>query len=1021
MPAMNYRLALDLGTTSIGWAVLRLDKEDKPCAVVKLGSRIFSDGRHPKTGTSLAVERRLARQMRRRRDRLLKRKQRMQVALVELGLLPQDKTARQALVTLDPYALRAKGLDKPLSGPEFGRALLHLNQRRGFKSNRKTDSKDNDSGALKSAIKKLRLELDNEGHRTLGEWLNKRQLDGKPVRARLSGSSVKDRAYNFYADRSMIEHEFDTLWTAQSAHNPALFSDTARDKLKDILLFQRKLKPVLPGRCTLEPELHRAPLALPSSQRFRVLQELNNLRIVDPDLNETPLTLEQRNTVAEALERRKDIPFTTLRNRLLKLPSDTRFNLEDIKRDRLKGNLSSVSLGHKNVMGEAWHKLSLTEQDAIVSQLLQEESEQTLTHWLIENTGVDHSTAQAMSNASLPEGYGSLSKQALSLIVPQLTESVITYDKAVLAAGYESHSQLAFGEGTGEILTELPYYGIPLKRYVAFEKPDPRNDEERYGKIANPTVHIGLNQIRVVVNALIKRYGPPAEVHIEVARDLKLSRERKQEIQRDQKRRQDRNQDMLQQACVILGETAEHISRSRRRAISQKMQLWTELNPDDCADRRCPFSGRQISVQQLLSDELEIEHILPFSQTLDDSMNNKTVAYREANRLKGNKSPFEAFGDDAYAAQGYVYNEILLRANKMRNNAKTKRFAANAMEQWRGENDFLARAINDTAYLARVAKQYLSCVCPHNKVVTVPGRLTALLRGHYGLNQLLSGSSHKNRDDHRHHAIDAAVIGITDRALLQKVANANKSARQQQLSKLIDTMPQPWPSFRQQVAQAVEHIWVSHKPDHGYQGAMHEDTAWGFRADGKATMRKRDEHNNRERVFANKKLIPISEPGLTRHGTTEDGQPKAYKGYVGGSNYCIEIYRDDKGKWQGEVISTFQAYQLVKTHGEATAWRRLRDPNISQSGLPLTMRLMRDDAVEMPVNGEMQTLRVANITANKQIFFAPVHEANVDARNRDKEDGFSYVSKRPGSLMAANAITVSIDPMGRKHRRNRRH
>ncbi|MGB0865570.1 MAG: type II CRISPR RNA-guided endonuclease Cas9, partial [Granulosicoccaceae bacterium] len=149
---MNYRLALDLGTTSIGWAILRLDKENKPCAIVKLSSRIFSDGRHPKTGASLAVDRRLARQMRRRRDRLLKRKRRMQEALVNLGFLPADKEARKALVDLDPYTLRAIGLDKPLTGPEFGRALLHLNQRRGFKSNRKTDTKDNDSGALKSAI-----------------------------------------------------------------------------------------------------------------------------------------------------------------------------------------------------------------------------------------------------------------------------------------------------------------------------------------------------------------------------------------------------------------------------------------------------------------------------------------------------------------------------------------------------------------------------------------------------------------------------------------------------------------------------------------------------------------------------------------------------------------------------------------------------------------------------------------------------------------------------------------------------
>jgi len=649
-----------------------------------------------------------------------------------------------------------------------------------------------------------------------------------------------------------------------------------------------------------------------------------------------------------------------------------------------------------------------------VIELLGQESELELKQWLTDAIDVDEETAQALANASLPDGYGSLSLEALEKILPALSKDVTTYDKAVIAAGFESHSQLTFGETTGEVLNELPYYGIPLKRFVAFEKPDPKSDEERYGKIANPTVHIGLNQIRVVVNALIKRYGAPSEVHIEVTRELKLSREKKLEIQKDQKKRQDRNRDLVEKACEILGETAEHMNRSRRRAISQKMQLWTELNPDDCADRRCPFSGKQISIKQLLSDEVEIEHILPFSQTLDDSMNNKTVAYREANRLKGNNSPFEAFGDGTYAKEGYVYDEILLRANKMRNHHKTKRFAANAMEAWRGENDFLARAITDTAYLARVAKQYLSCICPAQRVVTIPGRLTALLRGHYGLNQLLSGSAHKNRDDHRHHAIDAAVIGITDRALLQKIAIANAKARGQQLTKLIEDMPQPWPTFRQQVESAVEHIWVSHKPDHGYQGAMHEETAWGFGKDGLATMRKRDENNRRERVHAKKKLIPITEPRQVRHGMDENGDPKPYKGYVGGSNYCIEIWRDEKGKYQGEVVSTFEAYQLVHEHGEKVAFQKLRDGKTTISGHSLVMRLMRNDLVEFDFNDCRVTFRVTKMTANAQIFFAPHQESNVDARNRDKDAPFNYISKYAGSLIKAKAVAVRIDPIGRK-------
>ncbi|MDP4835743.1 MAG: hypothetical protein NWS01_01140 [Burkholderiales bacterium] len=151
MAKMRYRLAVDLGTTSLGWAMVRLNEENEPNAVIKAGVRIFSDGRNPKDGSSLAVTRREARSMRRRRDRLLKRKARMTKSLIEHGFFPEGEKERKALVTLNPYTLRARGLDEALKPEEFARALFHINQRRGFKSNRKTDKKDNESGALKQA------------------------------------------------------------------------------------------------------------------------------------------------------------------------------------------------------------------------------------------------------------------------------------------------------------------------------------------------------------------------------------------------------------------------------------------------------------------------------------------------------------------------------------------------------------------------------------------------------------------------------------------------------------------------------------------------------------------------------------------------------------------------------------------------------------------------------------------------------------------------------------------------------
>lgn len=1010
LPAMRYRLGIDLGSSSIGWCMIRLDKRDQPCAVIRMGVRIFPDGRDPKDGSSLAVTRRLARQARRRRDRLLKRKSRLIDALVRLGFFPADVKERKALEKLDPYALRRKGLYEALNGPEFARALFHINQRRGFKSNRKTDTRDQERGLMKKAINELRERLDQEGCKTVGEWLARRHGQGLSVRARLRGRTAKDKAYDFYIDRSLIEQEFDVLWEVQKSLNPGLFTEQARDELKDILLYQRPLKPVTPGRCTFYPDDERAPLALPSTQRFRVYQELNQLRLINPDLTERPLSVEERDKLAHLLEK-GNLTFNKIR-KTLGLDSSMGFNLEDERRDRIKGNATSLALRKEACFGDAWDGFSLEQQDAVVEQLVNEPSESALIQWLTENTGVEQERAEEISNISLPEGYGALGRQALARILPELTKDVLTYDKAAKNAGFDSHSALSHFQQTGETMEALPYYGEPLQRHVGFgsgELDDP--PEKRFGKIANPTVHIGLNELRKVVNTLIARYGHPSEVIVEVARELKLSRKKKQEIERDQAGRQKRNKALVAEACEILGLDSDHIYGAKRRELSQKMQLWTELNPKDVADRRCPYTGEQIGIEKLLSPEVEIEHILPFSMTLDDSLNNKTVCLRRANREKGNRTPYDAFG--AQKVPGYDYEDMLKRARCMPR-AKAWRFGPDAMQRWlRDEQDFLARALNDTAYLSRISREYLTLICPQVRVI--PGRMTAMLRRKFGLSTLLGGSPAKNRDDHRHHAIDAAVIAVTDQGLLQRFAKASASTRERQLDRLVEEMPLPWPSYREHVARAVKSIRVSHRPDHGYQGAFHEATAWGLRNDGQAMRRELPEGGGtREtKVKRSDAMVHISSTtDPERHGRDAEGNPRAYKAYLGGNNYCIEIVKNNKGRWQGEVVTTYQAYQLVRKHGESEGWKRLRESTHSQSGKPLVMRLMIGDMLLLESDGEKDLFRVCQIKQSGQIILAQHNEANVDARNRDKEDQFRYLSKMPGSLQKAQARYVTISPIG---------
>ena len=220
----------------------------------------------------------------------------------------------------------------------------------------------------------------------------------------------------------------------------------------------------------------------------------------------------------------------------------------------------------------------------------------------------------------------------------------------------------------------------------------------------------------------------------------------------------------------------------------------------------------------MFSSEVEVEHILPFSRTLDDSMANKTLAFREANRGKRNQTPEEAWSGEAYEA-------IQHRAAALPRN-KAWRFKPGAMERFQNENrDFLARQLNETRHLSRLAKEYVGKVTGDDNVWVVTGQLTALLRQRWGLNS----SNTKDRNNHRHHAIDAATIGVIDRNILQEVARrAGVREDGDRLDEITRDVPEPYVGFRENVRACVNRLIVSHKPEHGTGGALHEDTAYGL-------------------------------------------------------------------------------------------------------------------------------------------------------------------------------------------------
>ena len=1044
---MKTRLALDLGTNSIGWTLFRLDQDDSPAAIIRGGVRIFGDGRDPQSGTSLAVDRRLARQARRTRDRRIKRMKRVMDALVSFNLMPANIEERRQLEVLDPYELRKRGLDEKLEPYEFGRAVFHLAKRRGFQSNRKVDLEDDDSSVLKSRIKEVREELASSGFRTIGEWLAMRKAHGLGTRARLTGTGSQDRGYDLYVDRAMVLGEFDLFWEAQAKYHPELLTEERKEVVFEAISFQRPLRPVSPGRCVLEPEEHRAPIALSSSQRFRIYQEVNNLKFDNSEYHMQSLSLEQRDLLIEKLLTQKKMTFAGIR-RALGLSRTTKINLEGIKREELSGDQVASNFSHEEMFGSAWYEYSLQEQDAIVEFLLEESDEEKAIALLQERYGVTEKSAQQIASCRLPSGYYRLSRLAMSKVLPELQKDVVVYSSAVRAAGYSSHSALGHTEQSGEIFEQLPYYGEILQRHVGFGDPNAESPELKFGKIANPTVHIALGQLRLVVNEIAREYGRPTQVVLEVTRDLKLSIKQQREIDKDQAARQKENERIRTEIAPVLGCSPEAV----KRADIEKYRLWEELG--DVMDRQCPYSGKTIGIADLFSNRVQVEHILPFARTLDDAMSNKTVAMLKANQEKGNRTPFEAFGS---SPSGYDYAEIMLRASKMPDN-KSWRFREDAMERYEGDRDFLARSLNDTAYVARLAREYVSAMVGPNDVWAVPGRVTGRIRNLWQMSKVLDPEdSRKNRDDHRHHAIDAAVLGVVDRGSLKSFSDANKRD-DGALTARIEAMPMPWETYFEHVKRMVEGIHVSHRPNHGYQRQMALDTQYGLRSDGKVAFRRSlDSFESRKalddaalvderlkerllalipaeltgvefkaslshagealnvrrvRVLKTLKTTPISlllnqQHRAPRSSRTLTGME--YKALDGNANYCIEIVEGANGKWVGEVISTQQAYKIIRESGSD----KLRQQHRSQSGKILVMRLMRDDVCRFEIGGIPHFMRLCVLGSKGSMSFAEINEGNVDKRNRDGDDDFKYVSKSARSLQTASGIKVDVSPSGR--------
>ena len=1039
------RLGLDIGTNSIGWCLIENDTQ-----IIGIGVRIFTDGRDPKSGASLAVDRRMARGMRRRRDRYLGRRSAFLESLVTHGLMPTDADEARLITEYDPYQLRQRALDERLTPHEIGRALFHLNQRRGFKSNRKAErrQKNSEDGKIASGAQQLDNEMAAIGARTLGEFLSGRETK----RVRMGG---ENQTYDFYPQRRHIEEEFAAIWTSQAVHHPTLLTEDTHAALHRILFFQRPLKEQEVGYCTfaglngVPQDERRLPKAHPLFQQRRLYEEVNQLRIVSAGAADRPLTRDQRDKLILKLRDKKRMSFESL-GKLIRLGEGERFNKESETRKDLAGDEIRAEMVDKKRFGARWFHFGLDEQLRIIDQLQNEETPEVLRAWLRERYKLEGATLDAVASASLPEGYGRFGATATKRLLEALMADVVTYDEAARRAGF-NHSD----HRTGEILARLPYYGEVLTREIAPGKEEYGDElERRFGKITNPTVHIGLRQVEKLVNSIISAYGRPDHIVVELARELKLN-----EKEREEHERRIRKDTVAAQQLSKKLQEAGVADTGANRAL---LRCWEELNPANPIDRRCPYCAQPISMHQLFGGEADIDHIIPYSRSLDDSAGNKVVAHRSCNRTKGNMTPFEKWGHDE--AHWDVISTQVARLHK----AKQWRFSPTAMEQVEKNGGFLSRQLTDTQYLSRIAARYLSSLYPTAEdggVYVIPGRMTAMLRRLWGLNSLLpdhnivdnkQSNAPKNRLDHRHHAIDAAVTAVTTRSLLQRIARTAGQAEDKNLDRLFEGLDQPWDGFREELGRTLASVTISHKPDHGRKGKpapsrdatagrLHMDTAYGLTgetaADGKtplvvhrvpfsslkpqdidelqddtlraalqAAVRGLDgklyeqalarfsrEHPlfkgiRRVRVREALNVIPIS-----------DRSGRAYKAYKGGSNARYNVWALPNGTWQHDVISMFDAHQPAH-----------QDPRPHPAAKKI-LCLRQNDLVAIERDGgTREIMRVVKFTLNGQITLIGHAEGGALAeRDKNPNDPFKIYSPRAGGLRKMKIRQVRVDPIGR--------
>ncbi|THF60401.1 type II CRISPR RNA-guided endonuclease Cas9 [Pseudothauera rhizosphaerae] len=871
----------DIGIASVGWCVLAENR------IIDLGVRCFDKAETAKEGESLNLARRTARLMRRRLRRRAWRLIKLARLLRHTGLVADTDQLHQPSA-VSPWRLRVEGLDRRLTDGEWACVIYHICKHRGFHwisraEERKAEGDaKGEGGRVKKGLADTQRRMQEKGYRSAAEMV----LAEFPDTQR-----NKQGDYSKALSRILLGEELARLFKRQ--HELGNTHADAGLEAKILGVGDRKSglfweqKPPLAGvdllkmlgKCTFEKDEYRAPKASFTAERHVWLTRLSNLRIII-DGATRPLDEEERRAALPLpYKQASDLTYKQLRVALTKaglLPDSFRFaglnypygkqpdeaKVKDPETEKLiklpAWQELRKTLKDKGLETE-WEGMAgaatggdptLLDEVARVLSVYKDGDEVTAELRKLPLPGGER-MIDALSEISFDK-FHALSLKALRRIVPHM-EAGLRYDEACAAAGYH-HSQL-HAAGGGE-QTYLP----PL--YSGRDKDGRMVFKEDLDIPRNPVVLRSLNQARKVLNALVRAYGSPAAVHIEMARDLSRPLDERNKVKKAQDEYRERNE--KDKAAFA----AEFDMPAKSREF-ERFQLYREQQG------KCAYSLKPLDLNRVLRDigYAEVDHALPYSRSYDDSKNNKVLVLTEENRNKGNRTAYEYLSSFPGGEDGERWHnfKIWVESNKSYRQAKKTRllrkdFGDKAAEEFRERN------LNDTRYICRFFTNYVE---RHLKMaagddgtaakrcVVLNGQATAFLRARWGLSKVRGGSD-------RHHALDSAVVAACSHGMIKRLGDY---ARTRELEKVRDGFPDPetgeivdpakyqqlhthfpdpWPHFRSELKirlgvddenelrerlamfdtyppealAAVRPLFVSRAPQRRNGGAAHKDTIY---------------------------------------------------------------------------------------------------------------------------------------------------------------------------------------------------